>query len=115
MRNNDQRRPGPRQVLLQPLDSGQVQVVGRLVEQEHIGLLEEQHGQGGSRALPATQRGDGEPVIALTETKTGESGLHAARVGRATGLSKLLLRLRVRRVQLLGIGRMALQARFQLL
>ncbi len=45
----------PDQVALQPLQGGQVQIVGRLVEEEKIGFLQEQPGQEGAGLLPAAQ------------------------------------------------------------
>ena len=43
------------QVLLQPVDGLGVQVVGRLVEQQHVGLLQQQAAQRHAAALAARQ------------------------------------------------------------
>jgi hypothetical protein len=49
---------------LQPLYSLQVEVVGRLVKQDQVGLLEEQAGKGDAALLAARERADGAlPVL----------------------------------------------------
>ena len=56
--DDDDRPAEAEQVLFQPLDGGQVQVIGRLVEQQQVGLADEQLGQRQPGALPAGQGGD---------------------------------------------------------
>ena len=60
------------QVLLEPQVSFQVQVVGRLVQQEHIGLAEEKPGQGGPHCPAAAELADGTGKIGLLESQPGE-------------------------------------------
>ena len=55
MGDDQHRRPHGAKELFQPLDGFQVQVVGRLVEQEEVGVLEEESGQGQAPALPAAE------------------------------------------------------------
>ena len=50
-------RAHPRQFLLQPLDAGQVEVVGRLVEQQDVGRGRQHAGQRGAPRLAAGQGG----------------------------------------------------------
>ena len=46
------------QMLLEPVDRFSVEVVGRLVEQKHVGLLKQQAAQSHPAALTAGERGD---------------------------------------------------------
>ena len=47
----------PGQFALQPLDAGQVEMVGRLVEQQDVGQRRQRAGQRGAARLAAGQRG----------------------------------------------------------
>ena len=60
---------------LEPLDRGEVEVVGRLVEQQQIGLAHEHLGQLQPAALAARQRVDRAREIALGEPDVGGEAL----------------------------------------
>jgi hypothetical protein len=53
VRDHDQRLAESLEVPLEPLDGLEVQVVGRLVQEQDFGLLEQQLGQQRPRPLPA--------------------------------------------------------------
>ena len=59
------------QVLLQPVDALGVEVVGRLVEQEHVGLLQQQSAEGHAAALTARELVHG---LVLGRTAQGVHG-----------------------------------------
>lgn len=80
------------QVLLEPLDVLHVQVVGRLVEQQNVGVLEDSTAQG-ELHLPATgQRGDETVDHVVGEAELVETGADISLVGRDLSLLKLLQR-----------------------
>ena len=60
VRNGDYRSLVLLQVLLQPVDALGVEVVGRLVEEEHVGLLKEQTAQCHTAALTTREVRNGE-------------------------------------------------------
>ena len=55
MRHHHHRALPARQVPLQPLQRGQVKVVGRLVQQQQVRFLQQQLAQRGARLLPPAQ------------------------------------------------------------
>ena len=69
----DQHDPGaqPAHERLEPLEPGQVEVVGGLVEQHDVEAAEQQRGQRGAGGLPAGQRGH-QRVRADVEAEVGE-------------------------------------------
>ena len=64
--------------VLQPLDGLEVEVVGRLVEQDEVGLLEQETGQGYAALLPARERPDGALPVLRGEAQA-EERVEAAR------------------------------------
>ncbi len=57
MRRDEQRSRPAAEMLLQPLERPDVEVVRRLVEQEQVGVGDHEAGEGGPGLLPARQRG----------------------------------------------------------
>ena len=74
----DEERPGPAaQVLLEPLDRADVQVVGRLVEQQQVGIGDDEARERGARLLAAgDRRGRPRPFVAR-EPEPGQRLVHA--------------------------------------
>ena len=73
---DDEEGPGPaQQELLQPDEALQVEVVGRLVHEEQVRLLQEQAGERHPHAPAAGELGDGALEVPLTETHTAKDGL----------------------------------------
>ena len=67
---DDEQRAVPRgQRALQPLDGLDVQMVGRLVQDEQVGTLQEQTGQEGARLLPAAEMGQRDVPIGAAEAQ----------------------------------------------
>ena len=63
MADQHQRRAHAADLALQPLDGGQVEMVGRLVEQQDVGLGRQHAGQRGAAASPPESRaGSSSPV-----------------------------------------------------
>jgi hypothetical protein len=58
---HDDQRGSPRREFLEPLDAGEIEVVGRLVEQQQVGLERERERERGALALAARETG-GRPV-----------------------------------------------------
>ena len=65
-----------------------VEIVGRLVEQQEIGLREDERGESRARALPARQRGQRRVRLRI-EAHLGESRGHAG-LQRPIGVGQLL-------------------------
>ena len=63
------------QVLLQPINGLGIQVVGRLVQQQHVRLLEQQPAQGNSAALATAELRDGLVVRGTTQRIHGDAQL----------------------------------------
>lgn len=81
---------GGAQVVLQPGDVLDVQVVGRLIEQQDIGGLEDGTGQS-QLHLPTTgEGGDGTLELLTQETELFELGLNVRLAGLDTDLAELL-------------------------
>ncbi len=57
VRSDQERAATPAEVLLDPLEGGDVEVVGRLVEEQEVGIGDHESGQGGAGLFPAGQRG----------------------------------------------------------
>ncbi len=89
-----------RQLLLQPLDRRQVQVVGRLVQQEQVGLRRQRPGQRRAARLPARQP---RRVFRPGQAQPVEQGHRAVRVviGAEPGLDVVERRGEARQVRLL--------------
>ena len=69
MRDQDQRAGKLEQSLLEHLEGGDVEIVGRLVEQQQVGLLEHQPGDVHAGALAAGEAADGLDELFLAEQK----------------------------------------------
>ncbi len=69
------------QEALQPLHAGEVEVVGRLVEQQHVGVLEQEAGERDAHHPAARELTDVALDVAIGEAEAGEDpsglGLHA--------------------------------------
>ena len=79
----DQHDPGfhARQLFFQPLDAGEVEVVGGLVEEQNIGFGGQNARQGGAAGLPA---GQGRGVLRAGETELFEQISGAVVIGGGT-------------------------------
>ena len=77
MRRDEQRaRPSP-EVLLEPFDRPDVQVVGRLVEQQQVRVRDHEARERGAGLLPAgDRRGRARPLVAR-EAEPGQGLVHA--------------------------------------
>ena len=58
MRDEDDRRVQAHEVALEPLERGDVEVVGRLVEQQQVGIAGERARERGARQLAAREAGE---------------------------------------------------------
>ncbi len=58
VRDDEDRAAIALQVILQPVHGGEVEVIGRLVEQQHVGRLQEQQRQPDARLLAAGERAE---------------------------------------------------------
>ena len=89
------------EVLLEPVDTLGVEVVGGLVEQQHVGLLQQQAAEGHASALTTREVGNGQ--VALWAAKGGhgavELRVHVPRVGSVDEV----LHLRLSRHQLVHL------------
>ena len=72
MRHDDDRRRGLGQERLDRLAGGDVEVVGRLVEQEQVGRQDAQQGELEARPLAARQQADLLERVVAAEQETGE-------------------------------------------
>ena len=81
------------QVLLQPVDALGVEVVGGLVEQEHVGLGQEQAAQGHTAALTTGEVGHGAVARGTMEGahRTLQARVHVPGVGRVDNVLELSL------------------------
>jgi hypothetical protein len=70
------------EIFLEPGDGGQIEVVGRLVEQEQIALADEQLRQRQSRALAAGKRADVLFPLSRSEADAEEHGFEACAARR---------------------------------
>ncbi len=122
VRHHHHRALPVREIALQPLHPGQVEVVRRLVQQEQVWLLQQESRQQGARLLTAAQLPNREVEVILLETEPGQHLLDARLVGVATTPLKGLQRLTVSlqhlvthrrvghgRLQALKLGRVAKQ------
>ena len=105
VRHHEQRGGAAREVVLEPLDEGKVEVVGGLVEDEHVGGADEHIGQGYALELSAREGLD--LLVIVGDVERGEyllgtllvvprvGMLHAVEQavepGRAGGLEALLI------------------------
>lgn len=76
MRDGDRRATTGAQVLLQPGQGVVVEVVGRLVQQQHLGTRRQQRGQPQPGLLPTGQPADGAIAVHQPETETAQGALH---------------------------------------
>ena len=88
-------------------------MVGRLVQQQQVRLLQKEHAEAGASALSPAQGGDGQRKVTLAEAEAGQGGLHPPGVGGTAGLGELLLQLGIGGVGALGAGRARLKLRLQ--
>ena len=96
-----------RQVLLQPVAGFQIEVIGRFVEQQQVGLFEQQLGQRDAH-LPAAGEFLGAALpIALAEAEAAEDGTHLGFDGVAVARAELAFRAMkaVRHGGVFGAGR----------
>ena len=78
--------------VLEPLYALDVEVVGGLVEQEHVGVLQEELGQLDTHAPSARELGSGAVEVFATEAKAHEGLLHLGMVvGTTDELEALVL------------------------
>ena len=85
MADHGDRGVGPADQVLEQGQAGQVQVVGGLVEQEHVEAAEQERGQAHSGRLPARQRGH-LLVLPDVEAHLGRRRTHPLlEVGRTEG------------------------------
>ena len=91
------------QELLEPVDALGVEVVGRLVEQQHVGLRQQQPAQRDAPLLAAGQRGDLRVPRRQPQRVGGDFHLHVA-VGAARGDDRLVLRLLGGELVEVGVG-----------
>jgi hypothetical protein len=90
VRDDDDRAREIGQRRFEPFDSFNVQVVGRLVEQQQAGLLQHQLGQQGARFLPAGQLIDRAREILRREPHAGQCLADTNLVGIASGILEFL-------------------------
>jgi len=98
--------------LLQPFGGVQIQMIGRLVHQQQVGLLQDQPGQQAARPLPAAEMGQRHVVLGRGEAQSGEHLAHAQLpLVAAGGLERRLARAIVgqRGLVVSGIGHALLQ------
>ena len=75
MRGDEQRAAPPAEVLLEPLERVEVEVVGRLVEQQQVRIGDDQPGQRRPRLLAARQRGRRLRPLVAGEAEAGQRAL----------------------------------------
>jgi hypothetical protein len=75
----------------EPLDGGEVEVVGGLIEQQDVGRDEERTGQTDAHAPATGEALDGRVLHGLGELKTGEDGADAGLGGAGTDLIEALV------------------------
>ena len=88
MRHDDDRALIGAQIILQPLHGVEVEVVGRLVQQQQVGLCQQQLAQLQPRALAA---GEGGNRLLILRGGKAQSGQHALQAG-APGVAVLFLK-----------------------
>ncbi len=96
VRHEHDRRVERLQVRLQPLERGDVEVVGRLVEQEQVGIARERAGQRRAGELPAGERGELPVQVLVAEAEAVEGRVDALAPVVAAGVLQAGLRARVR-------------------
>ena len=79
------------ELTLEPLHGRDIEVIGGLVQQEHVGLREQQARQIGTRALPAGEMIERHVEIRLGETQAGEHLLDAIVIQVAAEALEVLL------------------------
>ena len=87
MRDHDHRALVGAQIVLQPLDGGQVQVVGGLVQEQKVRAQQQELAQFEARALPARERGHALVVLRAGKAQARQHPLQA----RAPAVAVLLL------------------------
>ena len=75
MGRDEQRPAPPAEVLLEPFERVEVEVVGRLVEQQQVRIGDDQPGQRRARLLAAGQRGRRLGPLVAGEAEAGQGGL----------------------------------------
>ena len=89
VRNQDEGEGVIGQILLQPVAGFQIQVIGGLVEQQQVGLLEQQLGERDAH-LPAAGKFLGAAVpIGMREAEAGENGADLRLDGVAVAVAKI--------------------------
>ena len=78
MRDNQDCAGVVHEISLEPLDALEIQVVGRLVEQNQIGLFQQKFAEKHTGLLTAGERGEGPRCIGLAEAETPDDAGHAA-------------------------------------
>ncbi len=112
---DDQRRAAPlAQVAFQPFHRLDIQVVGRLVQDQQVGVGEQQARQHRPRALPAGKLRDGAVVIVGVEAQPAQRLADARLVGVAAAALELVLQRPVALqggLRLFGVAHRCFQAR----
>ena len=83
------------QKAFQPLDRLEIEVIRRFVEQEQVGVLQQEPGERQAPALPAAERARGKRLVGLAETHAVEDFGHSVVVGVAIEPLVLVLNLAV--------------------
>nr|BFE67733.1 hypothetical protein GCM10020092_010340 [Actinoplanes digitatis] len=81
MGDDDERAAAAQQMAGQPVHTGHVEVVGRLVEDQQVGLADQQRGQGDPAALAAGHRPDRRLQPEVAHAEAVEDGPHAGVAG----------------------------------
>ncbi len=89
--DDDDRAVEVGQIFFQPLDGGQVEVIGRFVQQKQIGLGEQELGEGQARALPAGKHRDFLFPRFAAQADAQQRGFHLVLPGVAAGEVELVL------------------------
>ena len=91
MADDEHARAAALDVLLEPLGGGQVEVVGRLVEQQHVGAPEQQSGQSDAHLPAARELLCLTLAVALGKTEPGEDAADLGFDGVAAAALELFL------------------------
>ena len=106
VRHHDDSRVESQQRLLEPLQRGDVEMIGRLVEQQHVGAGGQRAREGGARELAPGEGGEGAIEVLLAEPQAARRRARALAPQIAAARLQSRLRPRVARQQrLVGAAR----------
>ena len=91
MRDDDRRAFPLVEIAFEPLHGGDVEVVGRLVEQQQVGIGEQQAGEKGAGALSTRKMVQASGVIPRRKSEAGQHLLDARVVGVAAPALEVVL------------------------